>query len=263
MREKNIGEGYYSYWNQFVQDWVNGVKLGPRGLLNSDQPGDLSRRYIPEPWWGNDGRKPLYSVCLNLNPGQGDPHLQRRCKILSSGYHQYSDLFNILSATDRWHNNKRALPIRRALRIPLSHPTKAIENHLSIELIPWHTKNATSKMGYRKYIASHIIEIFNYSFSFAAVESAKIKGKLNSTVIFRFSGETAEWLFDLFKKNQLLDDYTSYSLDEQLTNPNVHARLFRTPQFPDNKFVAIWRSKGYGLNNFPGEASMIEILSLV
>ena len=83
MRKNIIGGGYYDYWDQFVKNWINDVYTKPDGLFNSvhsDQSPDYSGFYVPEPWWGNDGEneEPLYSVCINLNPGEAQSPLQTR-----------------------------------------------------------------------------------------------------------------------------------------------------------------------------------------
>lgn len=68
----------YVYWNDFVSLWFQGCKAilnwsdpDTIPLLNDPKVRDLSSLYVPEPWWGNDGSQPLYSVIINYNPGCG------------------------------------------------------------------------------------------------------------------------------------------------------------------------------------------------
>ena len=235
-------------------------------MLNSFQPNqspDYSDNYVPEPWWGNDGENehPLYSVCVNLNPGKAQSPLQTRKNPGVIGIKDYTDLFAVLHETNRWHNDKRALPIRKALMGMPDIPSRAIDNHLSIELIPWHTEHADSKHGYWVYISQPAVvkAVFDHTFCFASTESGRVIGPLKDTVLLRFSGEVALRLFSLFKKEGFLLDYEVYSL--KVSNPNVHAWVFTSSTFAGKYFISIWRSRGYGLNNFPREKDMKQVIS--
>ena len=265
------GQSHYDYWNQFVTSWLSGAFISPDGLLNScelpDKSTDLSERYVPEPWWGHNGNseKPLYSVCINLNPGKGEAPLQTRDNQDVAGITAYSDLFRILKETNRWHNDKRALPIRKAISglsgvQPLSNESDAIDNHLSIELIPWHTQHASSKLGYWDYVRNNFKDIYDYSFLFATEESRRATGPLHDTVILRFSGNTALKLLTLFMDNNLISGFSVCSLGPFDNYPDLHAWCFSVSSIPC-RYLAIWRSKGHNLNDLPPSEELQAVFS--
>ncbi len=278
MCKKIIGGGqdHYDHWDQFVKDWIEDSSFGPQYLLNSNTSEDYSRLYVPEPWWGRNANsdEPLYSVCINLNPGKGIKSLQTRKNTCVTSIRYYSDLFGILPGTNKWHNNKRALPIRKALHglsdislRPLSNDSEAINNHISIELIPWHTEHATDQFGFWKYVSENLDDVYNHSLLFAADEASRIIGLLKDIVLLRFSGANAISLFNSLKSKGLIHDYhMEESLDLKLGNPNVHAWVFSIDSrecSSKTRFVSIWRSKGWGLNNFPGKEYLKQIISLL
>lgn len=259
---------HFEYWNSFVLNWVLNP-IGPDNLYNTEQDPktgiiDLSKDYVPEPWWGNCGNNdtPLYSVCLNLNPGKGDPGLQTRSNRSLVAIKQYPDVFQLLPATDNWHATKRAQPIGDALRAEKNIPAGPLKNHLSVELIPWHTEHATGSLGYWSYVKNNIEDVYNHSFMFAAEEAERIEGPLKKTVIMRFSESAANRIFKLFNQRLLVSPPSSTQMSG-LSNPNVHATVFKfhnEPNLSGHRFVAIWRSKGFGLNNFPDQESMKDII---
>ena len=259
---------HINYWNSFVLNWVSSPS-GPSNVYNSGY-GDLSSQYVPEPWWGvgYDESNPsvLYSVCMNLNPGEADPALQTlNGNPAIKGIKQYSDLFSMLPKTSNWHYKKRALPIGNALKTISGIPAGSLDHHLSVELIPWHTKHATNQYGFWNYVSANTKDVFDHSFLFAADSSRYVTGKLNKVVLLRFSEASALQLFDLFNLSGLackpvVNPITGFS------NPNVHATEFTFPStqtIADIRFVAIWRSKGFRLNDFPADSDMNEIISKI
>ena len=150
----------YSYWNDFVNIWK--VNPTPQPILGWTNPNlvplynnpvvkDFSYDYIPEPWWGNDGTHALDSVILNYNPGEGglvQEYANSKSLFGAANYQSFVDgevigITNHFPGTNRWHSGKRAKRIFNTLvrnSISLS-GSGNIENHLSIELIPWHTGN--------------------------------------------------------------------------------------------------------------------------
>ena len=255
---------YYSYWNTFVLDWIKSP-YGPENLLNTalkdGEDPDYSKYYVPEPWWGNDGTDPLYSVCVNLNPGKGDSKLHTISNAKLKGITEYKDLFLILPDTHNWHQNRRAAPIGNALRAVHNLPAGDIKNHLSIELIPWHTEHATQELRYWDYVLENLESIYRYSILFAYEKSHQIEGPLKSKVILRFSGACADKLFKELKRKRLIGEYRERTLN--LESSNTHVQVYTIDSLSDCEFIAIWRSSGYGLNNFPCAEDMKEIITLI
>lgn len=277
---------HYTYWDQFVKSWC--ASLSPIGgwtdpddvpVLNTLLPSkDHSSQYVPEPWWGNDGSKPLYSVCVNLNPGKGE-EVQTRADIapLFTGYSALQALPSLVKTAD-WHRKKRAEPIGNALNavsgaLPSGHTAGKLENHLSVELIPWHTQSAAAAFGYWNYLKQNLLAIYCNSLLFAAAASRRVIGKLNCTVLLRFSGNTATRIFNMLKRNGIIQDYNTSNIS--LSNSNVKCTIF-TVQGKANcpcpccegkeenlegiRFVAIWRSKSWNANDFPDHEDMVEIM---
>ncbi len=248
----------YQYWSDYVLSWIKSP-FGPGYLLNT-YPTDLSRDYVPEPYWGNIGVAPLYSVCINLNPGKGEENQTLSNKSLKS-IKRYQDLFSLLPKTNKWHSDKRAAPIGNAIKAVFGLPAGNIDNHLSIELIPWHTEHATPELGYWNYVSDNLKDIFEHSILFAYEESKRAIGPLNSKVILRFSGNSAEKLFKLFQKEKLISCYSKSVIP--MSNPNTHVLRFIINPYQDCEFIAVWRSKGHGLNNFPSSSEMNELFSII
>lgn len=278
----------YVYWEQFVNSWCachSSTSIGGWAdphkipLLNTFlPPKDYSSQYVPEPWWGNDGSHPLYSVCVNLNPGKG-MDIQKRA-VIAPTFTSYRtlQLWPSFSKTAEWHRKKRAEPIGNALNavpgsFPPGHTAGKLENHLSVELLPWHTQGAVPKLGYWNYFRLNLLACYCHSLLFAAAQSRRVVGKLNCTVLLRFSGNTANRIFNSLKRNSIIQGFSSKGI--QLQNPNVKCVIFtllgkaECPQsdgYPNKedlggiRFVAIWRSRSWNANDFPGQLDMIEII---
>lgn len=198
---------------------------------------------------------------MNLNPGKGDAKLQTRSNAELMGISRYQDVFGLLPDTHNWHSVRRAKPIGKALEAVHGTPAGSIENHLSVELIPWHTEHASNALGFWDYIASNVSDVFEHAFLFAAQESERIVGPLKKTIILRFSEDAAMKVFGLFESQSLICA-PEISRITGLSKENVHASIFTFPSMSsltEHKFVAIWRSKGFGLNNFPKLDNMIEL----
>ena len=256
----------YNAWEDRIADWYAGRPMGtwtdPNTipLLNNIALGTKSSDYIPEPWWGNhDMDIPLHSVVINFNPGQGE-NIQHRNVIPYHGNYA-KDIVDSgwLPKTAKWHENRRALPILNALKCIGVLPTNyipSLDNHLSVELIPWHTENTSSTCGFGQYLKDNILNVYEYAICFAAHESKRIANdKLKNKVILKLSGrKTAEIL-------KLLDGigYSSIS-SPQRTVPGTksHCLEFTIDRLPGIRFFSIWGSKS--MNNFPKGSDMDYIL---
>ena len=266
---------FYDYWDRFVERWYNGT-MKAEMLTHNCEWSDLcsihlyndciglpySYDFLPEPWWGwnpeRNKNEYLHSVVINFNPGSGGDAQHRNC-IAYSG--SYSGIVNggILPATEKWHFSKRALPVLRALESLhyISGPY-SIWNHLSIELLPWHTKTADAN--YRKYITqgSNVKQIFEKVFMFAAKASSNIQNtKLKDKVIVKMNETNIAFVL----KALAAVGYTSKITVPVTSCPGSDGKFleFMIDRIPDTKFICIWGSKSR--NNFPGKRAMEWILS--
>lgn len=182
---------YYEYWEEFVSEWFKaqaGHKpvcllkcwTDPKDipLYNNPQKKDPTEDYLPEPWWGwhPDNGNSLESVVINFNPGEGGC---KQCIFNCSRITSYQRLvdFNTtgfvppslpnLNETNTWHTS-RANSIHKGI----FKKTLSVKNHLSIELIPWHTKGVNAS--YWKYFDQNIVEIYEHVLKFAACASCEI-----------------------------------------------------------------------------------------
>lgn len=120
---ENFTMDYYKYWEEFVEQWFKGNDNAIKGWSNPDMTpalcntkGDTqSSLYIPEPWWGNDGTKPLHSVVINFNPGLGgQPQERERVPYYNSyakdiiNYKDGSNPKKWPNNTANWHYTRRA-----------------------------------------------------------------------------------------------------------------------------------------------------------
>ena len=155
----NFDMDYYKYWEEFVAQWYKNTDNAIKGWSNPDEEpaplcntkgGEKSSLYIPEPWWGNDGKQPLHSVVINFNPGEGGPQQERESirnrKLYNGSY--ADDIVNYSGETgkkgDRWPDNTaywhfiyRARPVHNTLGLKPSLKrclTKAL--HASV-VRPW------------------------------------------------------------------------------------------------------------------------------
>ena len=256
----------YNTWESCIADWYAGRPMGtwtdPNTipLLNNIALGTKSSDYIPEPWWGNhDMDIPLHSVVINFNPGQGG-NIQHRNVIPYHGDYA-KDIVDSgwLPKTAKWHENRRALPILNALKRIGVLPTNyipSLDNHLSVELIPWHTENTSATCGFGQYLQDNILNVYEYVICFAAHESKRIANdKLRNVVILRLSETNTNKLL------KLLDGIGySYIASPKRTVPGTksHCLEFTIDRLPGIRFFSIWGSDAR--NNFPKGSDMDYIL---
>jgi len=283
----------YNYWNNFIDNWrafphteyINPTPLAPYNLIlgwnnpnltplmNSQTLADYSLQYLPEPWWGNNGIHILNSVVINYNPWTGGASQHHNVSAHLNGFATYSDFVNYsvlnggtMAGTNNWHRN-RARRIFNTLNryfervtIPIIQDVN-LENHLSVELIPWHTPDAKSP-SFNSYKNNCLNEIYNYCFVFAANESIRIiNQKLNRKVIVRLSGNATI---------KLLKNLNSIGIQSNSTQPqytplpllgNGGYMTFQFKNIPDVDFISIWGK--YSHNDFPPDVEMDWIFSNV
>ena len=256
----------YNTWESCIEDWYAGRPMGtwtdPNTipLLNNIALGTKSSDYIPEPWWGNhDMDIPLHSVVINFNPGQGE-NIQHRNVIPYHGdYGRDIVDSGCLSKTAKWHKNRRALPILNALKRIGELPTNyipSLDNHLSVELIPWHTENIGRASGFRNYLMANILNVYEYAICFAAHESKRIANeKLRNVVILKLSETNTNILLKLL--NGI--GYSSIASHKRtVPGTKSHCLEFTIDRLPGIRFFSIWGSTSR--NDFPVGKDMDYIL---
>lgn len=256
----------YQYWNKFV-DWVRGnYSTTQSGTLTTggwQLPNSNMATFLPEPWWGNDdstANNPLYSVVVNFNPGEGGPKQEFGNQqflplqnALSAG-RTYQDLMHQvlpthLSKTQKWHQNRRAKPMIEALRqlqnAQLCPANDEIKHHLSVELIPWHTPNTSSKQ-FKDYVNNNAKAIVDNSIAFAAAQSLRIPNEFDThgKVIMRMSWRNVERI--------LKRAGVAYTDQPQIKLPDANGNLtnwklvkFSINQFPGVSFRCVWGVRNY------------------
>jgi len=258
---------YYQYWEEFIkqwqcknlsgiQDWSNPDELP---LYNTSDKKELSSSFIPEPWWGNDGTQPLYSVVINFNPGAGGPK-QKRCEFPHDCSYANDVVGNaeVLPETRKWHQSKRAMRILNTLH--RNHWLKesfGLENHLSVELFPWHTKGVDND--FMTYLKQNIMAVYKHSICFAANESRRIQNnKLHSVVIVRTNDIKAQSVLDELKQNGILSEIQGEGLSSSGKGKYMK---FRFLSLPDIRFICVWGEKSR--NNFPPNKDMDDIMGMI
>ena len=256
---------FYHTWENCIRDWYNGNSMGiwadPNNilLLNDSLSKCLSSEYVPEPWWGNhDIDVPLHSVVINYNPGQGDSLQHRNIIPYRSSYANDIVDSGYLPKTANWHFVRRAKPILSSLvRVgALPNYKPSLSNHLSVELMPWHTENIGAKCGFTNYFKNNIRNIYEYSICFAAHESKRIANdKLRNVVLLRLSGNRTKEMLKLLdgigyhsvvKGINVVPGTTSYSME------------YSIKRMSDVRFISIWGSRLR--NNFPKGCDLDYIL---
>lgn len=265
----------YSYWNDFVDTWKtlsNYTTIAPIHINGWTNPNLIplfgngntlpySLEFIPEPWWGNDGTQTLESVVINYNPGAGggiQNHLHSNGLFGNSNYQSliHNEVVGInpnLPATNNWHQGQRATPIFNTLkRIGVNPLATNLENHLSIELIPWHTANIGN---INLYINNNLKAIFDNCIVFAANESKRISNsKLRNKVILRVSGNNTHNLLNLLVANGTIGGYKTICPITNTPVGNGAYFKFSINNIPDVEFISIWNPGGF--NQFPGNNVM-------
>lgn len=258
---------YYKYWEEFVSEWfkAGGKPSFPlKGWTDPDPVLGCVSKYLPEPWWGNDGdEEPLHSVVINYNPGEGGPNQE-----YSKLKHWYKSSYandivktvgaNLLTATADWHNSKRALPILDALHdLKYISDPYGLRNHLSIELIPWHTKSVNTS--YWKYFDQNIVEIYEHVLKFAANESKRIaNAKLKNKVLLRMNCTHTQRLLKGLAKNSHPSRIIGCGSSSK---GDGHYVIFEICDIPDVQFISIWKSKSGWIHYiFPEQDVLKDIL---
>jgi len=270
----------YIFWNKFIDHWrklppieyINPASVAPYNtligwknpnltpLLNSTTIGDFSLQYLPEPWWGNNGVHVLNSVVINYNPGGGSGIQQYPHSIGlygSANYQGFADneatgITNHFAGTNRWHRSKRAKRIFNSLtRIgTLLHGHHNLQNHLSIELIPWHTPNSLT-IG--PYINTNLQAIFDNCIIFSANESLRIGNtKLKGKVILRLNGTVTTNLLNDFVRHGICT-YTVVTPIGYTPSTKGGFFKFKITKLPNIEFISIWGKIG---NDFPPNVDM-------
>ena len=235
---------------------------------------DPTIQYLPEPWWGNNGMHPLHSVVINFNPGKAgniqqlsDPSsgiskislyndfINENAKTYIAGkLSPTCQVFPYLQKSNNWHFVKRARKMFDALKnLNPSYPNFNLHNHLSIELIPWHSKSVNSE--FYKYVAHNRIAIFEHCIKFAAEAASCICNPiLNGVVIVRISS-------DSFKKCLGGIGGFNYVQQEQVVNKTNYC-VFEFRDIPcKTKFVCIWGNSCQ--NGFPSSKTLSQIFSCI
>lgn len=251
----------YVYWENFIRAWDAGTSsiLGwsdPNSipLMNNVSAGTRANAYIPEPWWGNDGSQEIHSVIINYNPGQGGI-VQMKPTPFRNSY--ALDIVNAKAfpRTVQWHEKKRALPILDSLcRLHYIKKGYSLQNHLSIELIPWHT-SGTSVDGYWKYVENNIQPIYEHVICFAADQARRVSNtKLKSKVLVRMSANSFDKIASLLNKAGI---HTN-CINSGVVVGNAKYAEYAIAQLPDVRFYPIWGTKLR--NNLPSAADLDNIL---
>jgi len=282
----------YKYWNDFINNWlalsthpINIYTNGPTQiispqicgwenpntvpLMNDDNKPQFSLEYLPEPWWGNDGNSPLNSVIINYNPGWAEPYKHFQYPTIKNLYNypdyasfvnsEVKGITNHFPRTNNWHWKDRAKivfdTLHRGVNLNINNQSC---NHLSIELIPWHTTNIRK---IQAYINRNLKQIYTNNIAFAADQSRRIKNpKLHKKVIMRSSGTTTLRLL----KNIQVAGIASYSIKIPIaytpvlqggpTNGEGGYFKFILSTHPDVEFICIWGKTSR--NKFPPAVEM-------
>jgi hypothetical protein len=262
----------YQYWNDFVNKWVNGsfkLSVTPSAVMGWRKPKYEMGCFLPEPWWGNNGKDTLFSVVVNLNPGKGGPSQQLDC-LLFLGIQQMllfglsyqalmGNFFRInLPETENWHKSKRAIHMIKALQIChgtqiFRHKGHEMKHHLSVELIPWHTETVSETFA---YIDENAKAIVDYSIAFAANQSLRIP------VFLKTHGKVFIRMRWSFFENILINAHEPYQVILPIM-PSLDNRwkliVFKISKFKDVTFYCVWNAN----NVLPGPQILAQIFKTV
>ena len=258
----------YFYWEEFVKQWQCGGKSingwsDPNCIpLYNTSGGNMSSLYIPEPWWGNNGTQLLHSVVINFNPGEGKCG-QEKVNFPCGCSYAYDVVGNpsVLKNTRKWHKSKRAMRILNALcRNGSIKKRYCLENHLSVELIPWHTQKV--EKSYMDYLKKNILAIYEHSICFAANESRRIGNSiLKNVVIVRMNDKRTKIVLHELCKNGVPSKIIRSGVS---TSGNGRYMEFCFPSSKDIKdirFICIWGRKSR--NDFPPSCDMDDIIRMI
>lgn len=298
MNNPKTLDDYYRYWDEFFKVWrhnditaikclgwtepdfIGGTSKPPKNKNGQDKIAVktidiITHKLFPEPWWGySDCAEALQSVVVNLNPGKGGNDQLRdqfsrynsyRCFISDRVLNYLTEpaiTKNWLWATSNWHYKNRAKCLFDIIPdIPWNE--KFLNNHLSIELIPWHSPNFNKDVVV--YAKKNLSSIIKYSIAFAVEASKIIKNEvLQNVVIFRCSLNRLKSIFDDSSDYQIIEGY-----DKQSCFENARCVIFNIKDqknniilFPKVKLVAIWQPRQTSMNNFPYSADMKRIFEI-
>ena len=278
----------YPYWNDFINNWrnlpsIDYTKTNPFLISGWENPNtiplmnitgrpEFSLEYLPEPWWGNDGNSPLNSVIINYNPGQAEPYKHYTNPLVKNLYN-CSDYGSFLKSevtgfvntskgnfprTNHWHWKNRAKIVFdtcQRLRDQLN-GNNQLCNHLSIELIPWHTRNTKN---IQTYVYRNLKQIYLKNIVFAADQSCRIVNKrLRNKVIVRSCYSTFLVLLNQIRA-QGIDNYSpTYNTTTHTSTGNGSYFKFYFDNLPDVEFICIWGKTSR--NKFPPDVDMDCIL---
>lgn len=291
----------YNYWNNFINNWRtlpaqplnvytnapphnNHINIfgwtNPNSipLFNRPDQVNYSLEYLPEPWWGNNGNYALNSVVVNYNPGWAEDYKHYSHPPVPVLYNNpdYSvfagnEAFgntNNFPRTNRWHHTQRAQKIFSTLQRTGTqiNGNNNLVNHLSIELIPWHTTNIRN---INFYIDQNLHQIYNHCLIFAADQANRIDNeRLNNKVILRFSGSTTmKLLYDLeamgiSNHNILIPQSNTISGLPIVTNGSPVTGTGKYLKFtlsgiPGTEFISIWGETSRNAFPPPGDMDYI------
>ena len=166
---------HFNWWDDFINRWLHGEDPEPK--------------YLPEPWWGWSPKTglPLYSVCINISPGDGGAAQQREIMTAVLGAKPYSEAMRDgtlsfhLGTTHGWHCSQRADVIGSYLPEYPVFLNNHINHHLSIELCTMHNND----MNQKEYVDKTKEESDEHIIKFAASAARRVMGVLKNTVIVR------------------------------------------------------------------------------
>jgi hypothetical protein len=126
-----------------------------------------------------------------------------------------------------------------------------LENHLSLELIPWHTTNTST---ITPYLNLNLQSIFDNIIAFAAYESSKIQNeKLKNKVILRLSGNNTMKLLNNFVQHGVCTFVTTEQIGYTPSTNGCFFK-FKINELTDVEFISIWGKKSR--NNFPPDEDL-------
>ena len=132
-----------------------------------------------------------------------------------------------------------------------------LENHLSVELVPWHTKGVDNE--FDAYLKHNIGAIYENSICFAANRSREIKNeKLHSVVIVRMNDDKTQIVLDGLKHIGVESDIVSTGVTASGLGSYME---FRISSLSGIRFISIWGKQSW--NDFPPNAEMDELFKTI
>lgn len=189
-------EECFQFWDKFLESWFSNTFFKEETILCSL---DFSKEvYMPEPYWGWNGKGDLYSVIINYHPGPGGPPQTREIladifnNCLSYQINLERSLKEKLTkeqkgitkiSTEKWHLERRA----KMLASLIEYSVKDTSHHLSLEFCPLHLDSHTKVY---TFVKNNPLLVLRYILGLAAVASRKITGPLNRKVFLRISEDS-------------------------------------------------------------------------